>query len=398
MKKLLVLPLLWILLATGATGGDGGGNGPAKAAFRAEAVKRGPVTGSFKTTGTLEPEDVVDVGAQVAGQIKSFGTDPGDKTKTIDYRTRVEAGTVLAQIDPAPYEARVEKAKAGLARARAELRLAEVHLSQAERDARRSERLRDQRAIGMEEFEIVQTKFDLAKANVEVSKSAVQQAEATLKEAQIDLGYTTIRSPIAGVIIDRRVTVGQTVQSSFNTPSLFLIALDLKHMKVWASVNEADISHVHEGQDVRFTVDARPGETFTGKVHLIRLNAAMTQNVVTYTVEVATDNTAGKLLPYMTAEAEFTVAPRKNALLVPNAALRWRPRQAEQVVPDALAQFRLLARGGEDKKTTGRGTVWVEDKGRVRPVLLRLGVSDGTVTEVLEGDLPEGTKVVVGEE
>src|SRR5262249_13652481 len=195
-----------------------------------------------------------------------------------------------------------------------------------------------------------------------------------LKQDRQNLDYCTITSPVEGVIIDRRVTLGQTVQSSFNAPSLFLIAKDLKRMKVWASVNEADIGQVYVGQPVRFTVDARAVMDFEGLVRLSRLNASMTQNVVTYTVEVLTDNSNGKLLPYMTANLHFEVAHRKNVLLVPNAALRYKP-QAQQIAPDvrearerqrkeSIAPEKVAAEG---KEKANRGTVWFEDDGFVRP-------------------------------
>src|SRR5262249_12654673 len=154
----------------------------------------------------------------------------------------------------------------------------------------------------------------------------LSRSEAMLREAQVNLGYTQIRSPVDGVIVDRRVNVGQTVVAGLNAPSLFLIAKDLTKLQVWASVNEADIGNIHAGQSVRFTVDAYPKETFVGQVAQIRLNASMTQNVVTYTVVISTDNSQGKLLPYMTANLQFEVDRRHDVLLVPNAALRWKPQ------------------------------------------------------------------------
>ena len=183
----------------------------------------------------------------------------------------------------------------------------------------------------------------MGKAAIVQAKGTVAQAEATLKRALQNLNYCTIKSPVKGVIIDRRVNIGQTVVSSLNAPSLFLLAKDLNRLQVWVSVNEADIGRIKPGQPVTFTVDAQPGDVFPGKVGKIRLNATMTQNVVTYTVEVDTDNSGGKLLPYLTANVTFIVGERKNVLLVPNAALRWTP-QLEQVV----AEFR-----GSPKKAQG---------------------------------------------
>src|SRR5207249_3200763 len=172
--------------------------------------------------------------------------------------------------------------------------------------------------------------YETSKSALAVGEASVAQARAALQQAEINLGYTTIRSPVKGVIVDRRVNVGQTVVASLNAPSLFLIAKDLTRMQIWASVNEADIGQIHAGQAVRFSVDAFPHQTFRGDVAQIRLNANMTQNVVTYTVVVNTDNTNGKLLPYMTANLNFELSQRNDVLLVSNSALRWRP-QIQQV-------------------------------------------------------------------
>src|SRR5204863_6291083 len=175
---------------------------------------------------------------------------------------------------------------------------------------------------------IAQAQAGLKDATAAAAKArgVVGDAEANLKKALINLGYCTIQSPVKGVIVDRRVNVGQTVVASLNAPSLFLIAKDLTRLQIWTSVNEADIGQIHPGQPVTFTVDAHPNQTFHGTVSQIRLNATMTQNVVTYTVVVDTDNANGKLLPYLTANVQFEVNSRPNVLEVPNAALRWRPR------------------------------------------------------------------------
>ena len=241
-----------------------------------------------------------------------------------------------------------------------------------------------------------------ATASVADAEAAVNTAQAQLEQDELNLTYCVIKSPIKGVIIDRRVGIGQTVQSSFNTPSLFLIAKDLTRMTVWASVNEADIGQIAIGQKVTFTVDARAGQTFTGTVSRIRLNATMTQQVVTYTVEVTTDNSAGKLLPYETANLKFQVGERSGVLLVPNEALRWKPTTA-QVAPDLRKQYaqaqRSLENGAPASKAeiSNEGTVWVESNGFVRPVQVQLGLTDGVRTEVLGDALKEGGSVVTGE-
>jgi HlyD family secretion protein len=225
------------------------------------------------------------------------------------------------------------------------------------------------------------------------------------------LSYCTIKSPVKGVIIDRRVNIGQTVVSSLNAPSLFLIAKDLKRMQVWVSVNEADVGNIHPGQPVSFTVDAYPGKTFRGEVGKIRLNATMTQNVVTYTVEVITDNSSGKLLPYLTANAQFELSQHNNVLLVPNAALRWSP-QPEQVTPKFRTMTESPGRrdgmggGGQPAaepaaKTaakTNQGFIWTQDGRYVRPIKVNTGLSDGTMTEVQGDEVKEGMEVIIGEQ
>ncbi len=190
------------------------------------------------------------------------------------------------------------------------------------------------KAISDSDYDLAKANYEVAKSNVDVGEATVAQAQAALSLAETNLGYTTIKSPVKGTIVDRRVNVGQTVVSSLNAPSLFLIAKDLRQIQVWASVNEADIGRLKVGMPVRFTVDAFPNDVFHGKIAQIRLNATMTQNVVTYTVVVTTENPDLKLLPYLTADVKFEVQDEKDVLLVPNAALRWQPKP-EQIAPDA---------------------------------------------------------------
>jgi HlyD family secretion protein len=391
--------------------------------FRTEPLIRGNLLATISATGTIEPEEVVDVGAQVVGQIISFGRDLDDSRKVIDYTSRVEEGTILAKIDDSLYGPEVEicRAEVGQAiadekRADAELAQARAKLYQTERDWDRARKLGPSSAISQADFDTIQNAYETAKAAVPASEAALARAKETvlrskaaLKKAEENLAKTTIRSPIKGVIVDRRVNIGQTVQSSFNTPSLFLIAKDLKRLQVWASVNEADVGNVHLKQRVTFTVDTFPNRTFTGEVSQIRLNAMMTQNVVTYTVVVDTDNSDGKLLPYLTANLLFEVDQRKDALLIPNAALRWRPR-LPQVHPSYREDYeqslrRKAAReengpSPAEKQSRNRATVWVEDQGFVRPVRIRTGLTDGAMTELVEvikDELPVGTPLVTGE-
>ncbi len=411
MKRLgAILGFLAVLVALAAVGVSSYRHRDANPAdrYQTAAIKRGIVLSTINATGTVEPEEVVDVGAQVAGQIISFGKDKNGKS--IDYGSVVEDGTILAQIDDSLYAADVAQANASLIQAQANVQRAEADLGQmqakldeAERDWKRAQELGPSEALAQTSYDAYKAAYEVAKANLAVGeatvaqdKGAVDQAQEALKRAQRNLSYCTIVSPVKGVIIDRRVNIGQTVVSSLNAPSLFLIAKDLKRMQVWVSVNEADIGSIRPGQPVTFTVDARPGETFHGKVGKIRLNATMTQNVVTYTVEVVTDNSNGKLLPYLTANVQFEVARHANVLTVPNAALHWTPG------PQEIASEPSGTQAGDLKRPASRdrslsSVLWVEAQNGVRPIEVRTGLSDGVVTEVQGEGLKEGLEIVVGE-
>jgi HlyD family secretion protein len=394
------------------------GNGRGNHSFRTAQVIRGDLAATISATGTVQPEEVVDVGAQVAGKIVSFGKDKDGKM--VDYGSVVGAGTILAQIDDAIYASKVSQAQAQVAQAQANVKRAEADLGQlkaklfqAERDWQRAEKLGPSDALSQSDYDAALSAYEVAKANLKVgeaavlqAKDAVAQAQANLRRASQNLDYCTIKSPVKGVIIDRRVNIGQTVVASLNAPSLFLIAKDLTRLQVWASVNEADIGNIRPGQAVVFTVDAHPGETFHGEVGKVRLNATMTQNVVTYTVEVNTDNEDGRLIPYLTANLKFLVAERRDVLMVPNAALRWLP-QPDQVAAEARPTA-AAAGGGTKKGASGKapgakepvktGTVWLPNGRTVKPLQVRLGVTDGSLTEVASPELKEGMPVVVGDQ
>jgi HlyD family secretion protein len=358
-------------------------------AFRTVAVQRGDLHVTVGATGTIEPEEVVDVGAQVIGMIREFGRNPGDESRRVDYGSVVEEGTVLARIDDTFYEAQRDQAQANAQRARADRLQLEAKLRQAEREWERAQRLRRTGVMSEADYDVALANVETARSSLAVGEASIVQADAALRQAEINLGYTTIRSPVRGVIVDRRVNIGQTVVSSLNAPSLFLIAKDLGRLQVWASVNEADVGRIRPGQPVTFTVDAYPGEQFRGQVAQLRLNATMTQNVVTYTVVVTTDNADGRLLPYLTASLHFTVEERQGVLLVPNAALRWQP-DPQEIAPEA----RAAERAGTEPD---RGLLWMTDGRLVRPIPVHVGPSDGLVTEIVSDRLRDGDAVVVGE-
>lgn len=384
----LLLASAAILLALAAAwwnrrGGDDG------ARFKTAVVTRGDLVVTIDATGTVEPEEVIDVGAQVAGRIVEFGT--GGDGRAINYGSEVPEGAVLARIDDSLYVAEAAQARAQLVRARAELEQLSAVFARAERDWKRAERLGPSDALARSSYDSYRSEFDAARAGVAVGRAAVAQAEAALGRAEQNLAFCVIRSPVAGIIIDRRVNIGQTVVASLNAPSLFLIAKDLKRMQVWVSVNEADVGRIRQGQKVSFTVDAFPGASFEGLVGRVRLNATMTQNVVSYIVEVLTDNSDGKLLPYLTANVRFRVAERTNVLLVPNAALRWSPSR-EQIHPAARGEQPAAPSPSADAEP---GTLWAAEGGFVRPVPVLVGGSDGASTEV-SGEGIEGREIVIG--
>jgi HlyD family secretion protein len=393
-------------------------NQTAAPVFRTAAVTRDQLLVSIDATGTLEPEEVVDVGARVVGQIVALGSDV--RGKSMDYGSLVEEGTVLARIDQALFEADVsqaqaqlQSAEAGVQRAQADLEQLKARLAQAMRDWERAQKIGPSEAMAQVTFDGYQAAYEIARANLTVGEASVLQAKAAVAQGQTNLwrakrnlGYCTITSPVKGVIIDRRVNIGQTVVASLNTPSLFLIARDLRRMQVWVAVNEADVARIFPGQPVTFTVDALPDETFRGEVLKVRPNASMTQNVVTYTVEITTDNPNGRLIPYLTANVKFEVHRRSNVLLVPNAALRWKP-SVVQVKPEFRSADGLPTRHGSSASrpattratSAGRptpGVVYVVDGGYVRPIPVLLGLTNGKVTEVRGEGLTDGVEVVTG--
>lgn len=367
--------------------------------YRTADVEKRDMVLTIDATGTVEPEELVNVGARVSGEIVSFGKD--NAGKEVDYGSEISEGTVIALIDDEiqksnllQAEANLEKAKASQKQAQANLKVAEANLRQAERNWKRAKALGVSEALSQASYDSYLSAWEQTSAQIDVARAQILQAdaevvscEADVKLARRNLSYCVITAPVDGVVIDRIVSVGQTVVSSMNASSLFLIAKDLKRMEVWASVNEADIGSIFKGQDVEFTVDAFPGEKFFGKVNKVRLNATMSQNVVTYIVEVSTDNSNGKLLPYLTANLSFIVKQSKGVLTVPNSALRW--------VPDVS----MLAEGVNTEIPEGKRLVWVQaPENKVKPIAVSIGINDGAYSEVSSPEIKEGMKVITGGE
>jgi HlyD family secretion protein len=406
MQRLLTKSKLLVALALLACGTGGWfwySRNPSKVSFTTTPVNRGEVASTIGATGTIEPLEVVDVGAQVAGRISAFGKDKDGKP--VDYGSMVEQGKLLAKIDDSVYAADFSVARAGQLSAAANLEQMKAKLDQAAADWRRAQELFANKLISQVDYDSAKANHEVAKANVSVANSGIAQASADLEKAQRNLDFCTINSPVSGVIIDRRVNIGQTVVASLNAPSLFLIARDLTQMQIWASVNEADVGRIKPGTPVTFTVDAFQGRDFTGVVGKVRLNATMTQNVVLYTVEINVDNSDNLLLPYLTASVRFQLQRQTNALLVANAALRWSPSSLEQVAiqartpnlldpPDAVTATNASA---QKQSPSRQHTLWVKAGEFVRPIEVTLGISDGTNTAITGEGLHEGDEVVTGE-
>jgi HlyD family secretion protein len=392
--------------------------------FRTIKVERGEISTTVTATGTINPVITVLVGSQVSGTIKALSA---------DFNSRVKEGQIIAQIDPALFEAQVDQARANVLNAQASLLNAQSNLQSAQanvaksqvavvdtkRTLERNRPLMERNVIAQATMDTAQTNYDSAvaqeeaakaqlesaKSQVESAKAQIEQTKAALKLAETNLRYTTIRSPVHGTVISRNVDVGQTVAASLQAPTLFTIAKDLTQMQVDANVSEADIGRVAVGQEASFTVDAYPERMFRGRISEIR-NAPMTiQNVVTYDVVIQVDNKELKLKPGMTANVSILVAHKEGVLKITNAALRFRPEFAKR---DEAGEKRKgeLSKGQQssgsgrssqgDGKLTGR--VWVlSPDGKPKAISIVLGITNGTFSEVVSEDLKEGTEVIVEE-
>ena len=390
LKTVIVVVILVALAGGGWYWYSARSRAAAKPHFTTTPVVRSDLTKSISATGTVEPEELVNVGAKVSGKVTAFEKDSNNDE--VDYGSPVKAGMVLARIDDLVYEAEMReaeaqklKAEAAILSSNANIAYSKAKLELAASNWERAQRLMPQNAMAKIDYDSYKAEYDAAKATVSINEATLAEAKASLAsavasydKAKRNLEYCTITSPVDGVVIDRRVSIGQTVVSNMSASSMFLIAKDLKRMQVWASVNEADIGMLKPGMPVEFTVDAFPEDTFVGTLHKIRLNATMSQNVVTYVVEVATDNSSGKLLPYLTANVKFIQEARKGVLSVPNAALRFLPDAS--AVPkeyhDELAKAAAMRVGKER-------ILWVVDGESIRPVTVTLGLNDGVMTEIL---------------
>jgi HlyD family secretion protein len=485
---LIVLVLAGVFLFSPLTGTKGSNQ-----KFRTLKVERGEISSIVTATGTINPVVTVLVGSQISGRIKSLYA---------DFNSLVKEGQVIAQIDPAIFDAQVEQGKANvlsaqanllnaqanLENAKANLTKAEVAVLDAKRTLDRNQPLVEKKVIAQSVFDTAQTNYDSAvaqresskaqvesaKSQVESARAQVEQSKAALKLAETNLGYTTIRSPVNGTVISRNVDVGQTVAASLQAPTLFTIAKDLTQMQVDTNFSEADIGHIENGQEATFSVDAYPERTFRGRVSEVRNAPITVQNVVTYDVVIQVNNRDLKLKPGMTANITIVVAHREGVLKIPNAALRFQAQIAKRdntpesnkieepqsqspgnisvkrmteglnLTPDQQAKVDMIIKAARQdiqeirqqskpeearvkiqnlirqkimgiltveqrQKLTessqssqadqGRlGKVWtLSQEGKPVPISVVLGITDGNFSEVVSGDMKEGTEVIVEE-
>ena len=361
----------------------------AEVMYRFEKVTRGDLQVVVTATGTLSADTTVEVGTQVSGTISKL---------YVDWNSKVKKGQVIALIDPTFLASAVQDAEASLEKAKA----------QTDDSKRTYLREKDLLSKGL----AAQADYDAAITAYESNVAAQKSAQSQLDRARINLKYATITAPIDGVVISRAVDIGQTVAASFSTPTLFTIANDLTKMQVQAAVDEADIGRVQNGEEVLFTVDAYPEQTFHGTVTQIRLMPVTVQNVITYTVIIDVPNPDLKLMPGMTATITILVTKKESVLKIPTIAFRFQPLPDQIDVPrdstgapedsakiaERRAKYAQMQGGGTAGQASRAPTrLWVLGKNKkLTPIYIRPGIADGTFTEILHGKIEEGQEVVVG--
>lgn len=369
-KNLLRLGIL-VVIGAAAAGGWAywrkSNETPPEQRYQLEELTQGDLTQVVSANGTLNPVVLVNVGTQVSGTVQKLYA---------DFNSKVTKGQVLLELDPTTYRAAVEQSTGSVASAEAALKLA------------RANEQRTRELFGLEY--VSRQDLDQAIQAREAAQAQLQTARGQLAKDRANLAYSIIRSPVSGVVVSRQIDVGQTVAASFQTPTLFQIAQDLAQMQIDTNVAEADIGKLRIGQPVRFTVDAFPGTRFEGNVKQLRLNPINQQNVVTYDVVVAVSNPDLKLMPGMTAYVSFVVDQRSNALLTPNAALRFKPRDPER---DGKRNGAAPHRDRTSKPQGPR--LYVLRNGTVTPVPVQTGITDGRYTEIVSGDVKAGDPVVL---
>lgn len=372
-------------------------------------TKRGTIIAVVNSTGTVKPVLSVRIGSFVSGPIKEL---------FVDFNQEVEKDEMLATIDPRIYEASVARDRAFLATSKAEVDRAEAQLQQARNNESRALSLQEENEDFISDQELDQLKFSRIglEAALEVAKASIDQAQASLDNSLANLGYTEIRSPVSGMIIDRKIDPGQTLAAQFQTPELFVVAPNMREkMHIYASVDEADIGLIRsaqeQGQPVHFTVDAYRDDLFQGQIEEIRFSSTELQNVVTYPVIVAAPNPDLKLLPGMTASISFHVDESNDVVCIPNAALRFYPevkhvreedrkllegKDWEQEADESNDEVMSAVEKAAARKTRNRRHVWVVEGDFLKAIEVETGLSDSKYSELVSGELPEGQKLVTG--
>jgi HlyD family secretion protein len=344
-------------------------------------LSRGAVTKIVATTGTVQPVTSVTVGSQVSGTVSWLGA---------DFNSIVQKGQIIARLDPSLLDAAVQQATSGLVKANADRDRSRVTLLDAQVTYGRTKALSDRQLVSLSDLDAASSAVAAAAASLKGVEAQVVQAQALVNQAQVTLGHAVIAAPISGTVIQRSVDVGQTVAASMSSPIIFVIAADLTRMELNATIDESDIGQIQPGQPVTFTVDAYQGTEFSGIVSQVRLQATVVSNVTTYPTIIDVANPDSKLRPGMTATVRVVVASRSDVLRIPNSALRFRPTPE---ILKALGQQAAPA-VSTAKRSAGEGRAWTSAEGVLSPVAVRVGISDGTFTELLEPGLAAGTKVV----
>ncbi len=383
--------LPWVLvLAIGAGGYFGyrryaATRSPIEPEYKVATASKRRIVGRVTASGTLQAVVTVQIGSQVSGRIQHLYA---------DFNSPVKKGELIAKIDPQLFAASVAQASANYSAARANVAQAQAKLSDAQLTRARVQGLAAQQLATGVDVQAAETALAVSTAALDVSKASLLQAQAQLELARVNLSYTSIVSPIDGVVISRSVDVGQTVAASLQAPVLFTIAEDLRKMQVNTNVSEGDVGRIKAEMRASFVVDAFPGMRFAGKVSQIRNAAQAVQNVVTYDAVIDVDNNELKLRPGMTANVTINFDTREDALAVPNAALRFRPPPGVAGSAPPAASGSAGRRGKPAPDEADSRTLWVQRAGVVTPVSVKVGLSDGTVTEITGGALAEGDSVV----
>jgi len=365
--------------------------------YKTREVVSGNLTVIVTATGTLQPTNKVDVGSELSGIIKSV---------EVNYNDRVKVGQVLAKLDTSKLEAQIAQAKAALESAKAKVLQAQATVAETRAKLAQLQRVRELsngKVPSQSELDAGEAAFERAKADEASAKAAVSQAQATLEAYEADLFKSVIRSPINGIVLSRNIEPGQTVAASFQAPVLFTLAEDLTQMELHVNVDEADIGKIREGQKATFTVSAYPNRIFEAHITQARYGSSTTSGVVTYETVLKVNNSDLSLRPGMTATADIIVKKVENAILVPSAALRFTPPVQEEKRPSTGLVGALLPRPPRSESKQGEDVsvnkkqqrVWTLKDGKLLAIPLTIGETDGSMTEVIKGEIKPGMEVVV---